>query len=89
MNDDGKKNPAEGMRECCRAIKASLPGKALCKFDDARFERCLYAAIDWVLLPATESAAGIFLDHGPPPAASFAETVLQRSLLSHAPPGLT
>ncbi len=39
--------------------------------------------------PAFRASFRLFLDTGPPNALSFAELVLQRSLLSHAPPFLS
>ena len=75
------------MRECCRAIKASLPSHAEFKCDAAQLPLQV-AAIPQVYAAPLVEASGIFLDHGPPRVASFAEIVLQRSLLSHAPPTL-
>ena len=40
-------------------------------------------------LPGFPVSSHLFLDTGPPKAGTFAETVLQRSLLSHAPPSLS
>ena len=40
-------------------------------------------------LPRSAEAASLFLDTGPPGAGTFAEIVLQRSLLAHAPPLLS
>ena len=39
--------------------------------------------------PAFPASSYLFLDTGPPKVRTFAETVLQRSLLSHAPPFLS
>src|SRR6476659_7085928 len=39
--------------------------------------------------PGFPASSHLFLDTGPPKAGTFAETVLQRSLLSHAPPSLS
>jgi len=40
------------------------------------------------IFPAVHLTAGIVLDTGPPAAATFAELVLQRSVLAHSPPFL-
>ena len=87
-NDTGKKAPGDGMRECCRAIKASLTGQTEFKSAVSQFQLQAYAILQLIPSPAVEPAPTIFLDHGPPRAVSFAEMVLQRSLLSHAPPAL-
>ena len=41
-----------------------------------------------VIFPAVHLTAGVVLDTGPPGAPTFAELVLQRSVLAHAPPFL-
>ena len=87
-SDDGKNAPGDGMRECCRAIKASLTAKSSVQFDASQFQLEVYAILPAMSAPTVKPALGIFLDHGPPRAASFAEIVLQQSLLSHAPPAL-
>jgi hypothetical protein len=86
-NDDGKKAPEDGMRECCRAIKASLSSHGEFKCDASQLPLQIVATPQLYAAPLVE-ASGILLDHGPPRAASFAEIVLQRSLLGHAPPTL-
>jgi hypothetical protein len=87
-NDDGKRAPSDGVRECCRAIKASLAGQKECGFDASQFQLHVYAIVGLMSASAVKPAPSIFLDHGPPRAESFAEIVLQRSLPSHAPPVL-
>ena len=87
-SDDGKNAPGDGMRECCRAIKASLASQKECQFAGSQFQPRVYAVVELICAPVEKPVAGFSLDHGPPRAVSFAEIVLQRSLLSHAPPFL-
>ena len=84
-SDDGKKSPGDGMRECCRAVKASLASQVEFKFDVGQFQFHSVAFL-MTFVPVLQRAPEILLDHGPPRAVSFAEIVLQQSLLSHAPP---
>jgi hypothetical protein len=85
-NDSGKKAPGDGMRECCQTIKASLADRAEFDFAAAAFQFQVAAIFSVIVAPVTNSVPGLYRDHGPPRASSFAEIVLQRSLLSHAPP---
>jgi len=87
-SDDGRKAPAEGMRECCRVIKASLASKAEFHFDTVQIQLYAFIILDALCAPGRDSAPAFIHDHGPPGVVSFAEAVLQRSLLSHAPPTL-
>ena len=85
----GKGNePSTG--ECCKTLDATFVSvaKQLTDFNAS-------VALDsyFVALVVFPNASGfmpmaIALDTGPPFASSFAETVLQRSLLAHAPPQL-
>jgi hypothetical protein len=84
--DDSKQVPGDGVRECCRAIKANLPDQIAVPLDASQGESVVHALILSIAAPALEPELGFFRDHGPPRAVSFAEIVLQRSLLSHAPP---
>ena len=78
--DGGESTP------CCKLLKAIAATKV--NLDGAQY--------DFVLkkYPAGESIGEIWqaqtptleLDTGPPPAITFSETVLQRSILVHAPP---
>ena len=76
--------------QCCKVLRAIVPIVAKSwapserDFSDIhfRFEECrLLAHFRDVLAP-------LLLDTGPPDAQSFAELILQRSLLAHAPPFL-
>jgi hypothetical protein len=85
-SDDSKQTPGEGMRECCRTIKASLPSELDVPGAAVQVDTIAYALILSLRAPVAEPAPEFFWDHGPPRGSSFAEIVLQRSLLSHAPP---
>ena len=85
-SDDGQKAPADGMRECCRVIKASLASKTDFQFETAQLQLQAFILLDVLCAPEGDLAPAFIHDYGPPRAISFAESVLQRSLLSHAPP---
>lgn len=87
-SDDGQKAPAEGMRECCRVIKASLASKTEFNFETTQLQLHAFIILDALSAPDRDSVPAFIHDHGPPGVVSFAEAVLQRSLLSHAPPAL-
>lgn len=88
----GKRTPGPGVPakplECCK-IKVADP---LAKADSAKpaaakLQLPLPVLVRVSALPPVEALPTAFADgHGPPGSFSFAETVLQRSLLSHAPP---
>jgi len=83
-----KEKPGTGV-ECCKTLRAvaSVPAKDWARDDtklsnpvtysDNRLLRVLYRQQAFLLLS---------LDTGPPGVYSFAELILQRSLLVHAPP---
>lgn len=86
-----KKEKQSTGAQCCKILRAvaSVTTKSWAR-DDAKFfnadhyndERALITAYSQTTL------APLFLDTGPPDAHSFAELILQRSLLAHAPPSL-
>jgi len=86
--DTGQQVPGDGMRECCQAIKANLADKPEIKFELSLIEVQSAVLLQTFLAPAVAPAPDFLQDHGPPRVVSFAENVLQRSLLSHAPPAL-
>jgi hypothetical protein len=81
-----KEAPCQDLSQCCKAVKASLSGKAEVKFDTANYQIQYLAILQVLAAQTAQPAQGQVFDHGPPRAVSFAESVLQRSLLSHAPP---
>ncbi len=78
--------PCQELAHCCNAVKASLSGKAEVKFDKAKFQIQYFAIPQVLAAQSAQPVQELGFDHGPPRAVSFAESVLQRSLLSHAPP---
>ena len=83
-----KQNEQSPQVECCKVLRALILAKTRnwvrddTQFRDANFPVELRFFL--VLSPATMSP--LLLDTGPPGASSFAELILQRSLLAHAPP---
>jgi hypothetical protein len=75
-------------RECCKTMRVvPLTTNAEVKFDASKFEVQIFALVQVFAAPQKEPLRTMFVfDHGPPRCISFAESVLQRSLLSHAPP---
>ena len=77
--------------QCCKILRAiaSVPNKSWAR-DDAKLASadgyCAERALTIVCLQTTPAL--LSLDTGPPGAHSFAELILQRSLLAHAPPSL-
>ena len=79
-------SPEEALRQCCKAINAApVPAQAAVEFDTLKFQLQLFALLE-VLAPQADRSQIAFCDTGPPRCISFAESVLQRSLFSHAPP---
>lgn len=84
------KQKQQGDVECCKILRATLP--SLAKNLVAQ-PASAFAIQTWfvTLVRMSEQPRLILqleLDTGPPESASFAETVLQQSLLAHAPPSL-
>jgi len=74
--------------QCCKVLRAVTFAKTKgWARDDARFCNANFAiqAASFVLYSA-RTVAPLLLDTGPPKAFSFAELILQQSLLAHAPP---
>lgn len=80
-----------GDQSCCKSLSA--PALTLAKspvaFDYFDFVTADYLAAVPAGLGNRHRAVVFELDTGPPAASSFAESVLQRSLLAHAPPFFT
>jgi hypothetical protein len=74
---------------CCKILKAVVVAKISAGVNQLDFV--------WKDYPSSELTVAIWqahthtleLDTGPPPAVSFSESVLQRSILAHAPPSLS
>lgn len=85
-----EKSKGDGL-ECCKSLRpASVSAeKNWLGYDTYLFSLQRYFVV--ALISPDESRAGLRpleLDTGPPFAGSFAEAVLQRSILAHAPPVL-
>ena len=76
--------------QCCKVLRAVVFAKTKnwarndAKFCDANFP----ALADAFVVYSSRAVAPLLLDTGPPGAFSFAELILQQSLLAHAPPVL-
>ena len=74
--------------QCCKILRAVALAKTKSwARDDAKFfdvDLCVEEFVLVALLPNAQASSS--LDTGPPNARSFAELILQRSLLAHAPP---
>jgi hypothetical protein len=83
-----KEKPSTGA-QCCKILRAvaSVATKSWTR-DDAKFSEADHYYDERALITAylQTTLAPLFLDTGPPDAHSFAELILQRSLLAHAPP---
>ena len=77
--------------QCCKILRA-VPSVATKNWtrDDAKFSEADRYYDEHALITAYSQTtlAPLFLDTGPPNARSFAELILQQSLLVHAPPSV-
>jgi hypothetical protein len=85
----GHNSPGESDTQCCKTFPTAwiAPAKNLVAFDTFSFATQSYFTA--AVLVAEQLRAELHpleLDTGPPSAASFVESVLQRSILAHAPP---
>ncbi len=75
---------------CCKSLSAPATfAKKLVGYDKAFYTLKDYVVSEFVFPSDQHDAPISELDTGPPPARCFAESVLQRSLLAHAPPLLS
>ena len=85
--DDQKERECDGSK-CCNSLNA--PTLALAKsvvtYDGAYVSAPEFAGFLRSPIAAQHDSASCELDTGPPGGTSFAESVLQRSILAHAPP---
>jgi len=75
--------------QCCKILRAvaSVPAKSWARDDTKLSDADAYRAEHALAIVYSQTAlVPLFLDTGPPNAHSFAELILQRSLLAHAPP---
>jgi hypothetical protein len=76
--------------QCCKILRAVVftQSKAWVR-DDAKFSDANFPARTGAfVVDSLRTVAPLLLDTGPPGALSFAELILQRSILTHAPPFL-
>ena len=87
--DQENPNDCDGLN-CCKSLSAPASfTKKLVGYDKAFYTLKDYVVSEIVFADAQHDASISELDTGPPPAHCFAESVLQRSLLAHAPPSLS
>lgn len=83
------KQKKEGDVECCKILRATLPSlaKNLAAPPASNLTvQVWFIALVGMSFERPRLILPLELDTGPPESASFAERVLQRSLLAHAPP---
>lgn len=71
---------------CCKILRAIVVAKISSAGNTIDFVLKAYLTGTPLPLVAQPTRSLLALDTGPPPAVSFSESVLQRSILAHAPP---
>jgi len=86
-----KQKPESSQLQCCKILRAVVLGQAKSwARDDAKFSNIGLRIEEFAHLALSHNTqTSLARDTGPPGARSFAELILQRSLLAHAPPLLT
>ena len=75
---------------CCKMLRATLTSEAkVVKVATETFLPIQYWVVAELIFARETQLSPLEIDTGPPFAGSFAESVLQRSVLAHAPPVLT
>lgn len=88
MTKPGSQKKPDGPQsmECCKSLRA-IPAKSLKAAAPLLTQVLPFAFVVGLLdLRSPSTTASGILGTGPPPAASFSDLVLQRSILAHAPP---
>ena len=81
-----KKSSEEEM-PCCKMLRATLTSEAkVVEVATKNFLPIERWIVTYLIFAAEPQPSPLELDTGPPFAGSFAESVLQRSILAHAPP---
>jgi hypothetical protein len=83
-----KEKPPAGA-QCCKILRAvaSVPAKSWARDDTKLSDADAYCGEHALTIAYSQTTlVPLFLDTGPPGVRSFAELILQRSLLAHAPP---
>jgi hypothetical protein len=87
--DQEQPSDCDGLN-CCKSLSAPASfAKKLVGYDTTFFALQDYFISEIVFADEQHDTSILELDTGPPPAHGFAESVLQRSLLAHAPPSLS
>jgi hypothetical protein len=82
-----KKSEQPRAMQCCKILRAIVLSNAKSwARDDAKFSKINFSIQQFAAPVFYRADAAPRLNTGPPRAASFAELILQRSILSHAPP---
>jgi len=83
------KSDSSDQAPCCKVLRATIQlSKSLVAYDSSNFSLRPDFALLIILAEHVASLRPLELDTGPPYYESFAESVLQRSILAHAPPFL-
>ena len=85
-----QEKPSTGA-QCCKILRAvaSVPAKSWARDDTKLSDADAYRGEHALAIVHSQTTlVPLFLDTGPPDVHSFAELILQRSLLAHAPPPL-
>jgi hypothetical protein len=82
------KHKTESATECCKTLRATLaePAKDFTGYDTSLFGLQFYFVSPVIPKDDSGPVSVLELDTGPPFVHTFAESVLQRSILAHAPP---
>jgi hypothetical protein len=83
-----KPQPPPSGTQCCKILRAVVPvvTKSWAR-DDAKVSGVDFRVDEFALVAHSHTTPSpLFIDTGPPKAPTFAELILQRSLLAHAPP---
>ena len=85
-----KEKQQSSQAQCCKVLRAVLFAKSKTwERDQTDFSNAdLCAEKRALIMCSSRTPAPLLLDTGPPDAHSFAELILQQSLLAHAPPSL-
>jgi len=85
----GKENEQPTEVQCCKILRAVVSTAAKSwERDHISFSDIDLTIGQFVVRPESSNPTPLLLDTGPPGAQSFAELILQRSILAHAPPFL-
>jgi hypothetical protein len=87
-NQPPAKHKTESATECCKTLRATLNGAAkdFAGYDTSFFALQFYFVGPVISTNGSRPVPVLELDTGPPFVHTFAESVLQRSILAHAPP---